>query len=198
MFLFLTGLMLSCTEDGEMEQEIYGQIERVDVAYLFDNVTYNYTDKVLGTTDQISGVEHGAEFTSVAGANTQVGKLFTSSFQGIEVLGKELTGFMDINFDFSSDKLNIEIHQNRYFDSFAVGPVVEEFDFIASNIFLDNSYMDTDSDMLVKEYIASGDNACSKTTTLMYKEDNDQYTNELFMRGCNSRAYIKVNAYFTE
>ena len=199
MFLFLAGFFFSCSEDGEMNvDELYERITKVEVQYLFDNVTYTYVDSITQTTDQISGVEHGAEFTSVAGINTHIGKTFISDFEGVMVLGKEITGYLEINLDNQHSKLNIDINQTRKFNSLAVGPVTEKFVFVANNIFFDKSYMDTDSGMLVKEFLASGDNACSKTTTLIYKESNSQYTNELFMRGCNSRAYIKVKAYFTE
>ena len=197
MLLLLGAVFYSCTDDGMLdEDEIYSNVERVDVEYLFDNVTYTLTDKITGDVDQISGVEHNAEFTSIAGVSENIGKTFTCNFEGNEVLGKTLKGYLDVVFDNANNRLSIDVGQTREFTSFVVGNVFQDFEIIANSIGLDKTYDDPDTGKEVREYLTTGDNACNKTTLLKYKEVNDQYTDELFTYSCNSRAYIKVTVYY--
>lgn len=194
--VLMSGLLYACTDEASTnEDEIYGNVERIDVEYEFDNVTYKYTDKITGEVDEIAGVGHYAEFTSVAGSSANVGKLFTCTFEGNEVLGKKIWGWLDVNFNKISNTLNVELDQTRSYNSIILGEVTEKFDFDANGIGLVNRYTDPDTGKEISEYRASGSNACDKTVNLQYEEVNSQYANKLFIKGCKNSAYIKVKAY---
>lgn len=193
--LVLSGLFYACTDDS-MNDDMNGEVERFDIEYSFDNVTYNYTDLVVqDNDDQISGVGHYAEFTSIAGSIVQSSNSIRCNFSGDVILGKEVSGYMKVDFN-QSNSVNIDIDQERISGGLITQGTKENFRIIANGINLSNKYTDNETGKEVSEYMVSGGSACDRTTNLQYKELTTDYKNELFMRGCGSSAYIKVKVYY--
>jgi hypothetical protein len=178
------------------EEELVGDIERVEVEYFFDNVSFRLTHKDTQLVETISGVEHNAEITSISGVPEQAASHFISDFNGVEVLGKTLTGRMYITFKRRLKTVHIDVWQRRRFSSFLVGDVNQAFSIEASAIPLNRTYTDDFTGLEVEEYGLSGDAACRAGVVVDYEEENAQYKEKLMTLGCGSRAYIKVKVHF--
>ncbi|MCB0664561.1 MAG: hypothetical protein KDC80_02010 [Saprospiraceae bacterium] len=186
-------ILSSCSLIEDQGNEIVPQtIDRIEVEYLYDNVTYKLSNKDTFPDETIAGVEHNAEFTSIAGTSrSENGNHFTE-FDRV-VLGKLLSGYMEVYFD-NSRKVDIRIRQTRAFDSFVNGKVSQLFSFRLNNIPFYSSYKDAYTDLTVDEYRLAGTGPCRAEVT--YREDNDLYAEELIALGCGSRAYVKVKVHF--
>lgn len=192
----MSALWYACTDNTTIgDDNLLGDIENVEVEYSFDNVTYNYSDLVTNETDQVAGVGHYAEFTSVVGESDQVSEEFVCDFEGREVLGKEMWGRMSVTFKDASRTVNIKIGQTRLTPSFIVDAVRQEFNIEANGINFHDSYTDSNTGKEISEYMVSGSDACDRTVNLKFKEVTNHHINELFMMGCANNAYIKVTAY---
>jgi hypothetical protein len=192
----------SCTEDKDITMEVpdheLNPIDRVEVEYFFDNVDYRLVNKNPPSTEVIVGVEHNAEFSSIAGSTEQVGKLYLVNYENNEVLGKKMSGSIDFVFDRTYGKRNVDIDLlvGLRFSSFIYGDVYQDFELNANNIPYNRSYVDDFTGLNVEEYLLTGENACNSILTLVFEENNDQYKSTLITKGCKDRAFIKIKVHF--
>lgn len=204
-FIFFLSLVFSfsCTDlfenSNETNEERLPLVDRVEIEYLFDNVDYLLKDKNpppnTSPTELIEGVEHYAMFSSVGGDTEQTDNSYYIDFQGNEVLGKTMNGWIDL--DFYKEwggrwKLNLKLDVQVEFSSFVNGDVSQKFKLESNGLYHIN-FQNDDADLapsLLKE------NVCNNTVNLFYEEDNRNYKTNLFTRGCNDRAYLKVKVYY--
>jgi len=196
-------MMMSCTDDTDPSGDYTRTIDRIEIAYLYDNVTYELLDKnpPAGTDPKeiIEGVELNGEFNSIAGASDQISNLFLVTYEGNVVLGKSLSGVIDYNFKwnsvFSRWELNVKLGVDVKISSFINGDVCQEFDLDISNLLPTDNYIDDFTGLEVDEYTLMGDDVCSATTNLGFVEDTDNYKTTLLTRGCGDRALVKVKVH---
>lgn len=210
-FIFISTLFLFSSCDiidsaiggGPTEPNDTKAIDRIEVKFLIDNAKsvidyFNNPNPSDNThrTDNFTGVEFGADITSMAGTSRydDERKAYFTDFTNPEVLGQTIRGLMNVYFFEDPRKVNIYISQTRSHTSSVFGSVVQFYNLKYDGIPYSQSYTDSFTDLKVVEYYISKPSVNSTTTN--FAENNDIYTDRTEPTVSGNRAYIKVKVHY--
>jgi len=170
-------------------------IDRIEVDYFFDNVTYVFTYYDTTPQEVVPLSEHAVEITTIAGESGFAYQRYVTEF-GSTVLGKSIGGNMYVEFINSPKTVDVNIIQSRSFDSFLFGRVTQVFGFVYNGIPYNQSYTDDFTELEVDEYYLEKKQVCANLVECTFSEDNAIFHQAATAMACGDRAYVKVKVHF--
>lgn len=200
IFVFISScdIIDSVLGGGSTEPDNTKAIDRIEIEYLIDNaksiITYYNPPPNTPAVDNITGIEFGADITSIAGTSTYKDNMYNTQFNNPAVLGQTIRGSMSIHFSEVLHEVNINISQSRSHYSSIFGDVLQSYFIECDGIPYNKTYIDSFTDLKVDEFYISGSSVNSATAN--FTEDNLLYFDETEPTVCGNRAFIKVKVHF--